>query len=70
VRELQHLARHRAIDAGQRGYAVAHRDDGANFRNVDLRREASELFAKNAGNIVCLDLHLRSSGRSLTYSGL
>ena len=40
VRELEHLAGHRALDAVHARDAVADRDDGADFGDVDLARRS------------------------------
>ena len=49
VRELEHLARHRVLDAVDARDAVADRDDGADFGHVHVDGEAADLFADDLG---------------------
>ena len=65
VRELEHLAGHGALDAVHTRDAVADGDDGADFSDVDRRREAADLVANESGDLVCSDVrHIRLSGGS------
>ncbi len=65
VRELEHLAGHRALEAVHARDAVADGDDGADFRDVDGRREAADLVANEFGDFVRSDVrHIRLSAGS------
>ena len=57
VRELEHLAGHRALDAVDAGDAVADRDHGADFRDIHVDRQAPDLVADDLRNVVSLDVH-------------
>ena len=53
VRELEHLAGHRALAAVQPRDAVAERRHRAHFGDVDVDGEAADLLANDLGNLVC-----------------
>ena len=57
VRELEHLAGHRVLDAVHARDAVADRDDAADFGDVDVDREAADLLADDLGNLFSFDVH-------------
>ena len=57
VGKLQHLAGHGLVHALHARDAVAHRHDGADFGDVDVEREAAQLFPDNPRDVVCLDAH-------------
>src|SRR5690606_9746578 len=57
VRELEHLASHGALDPLNARDAVAHRDDRADFGDVNVEREAAQLLPDDPGDVVCLDGH-------------
>ena len=57
VRELEHLAGHRLVDALDARDAVADRDDGADFGHVHVDGECAELFPDDPGDVVSLDGH-------------
>ena len=57
VGKLQHLAGHGLVHALHARNAVAHRDDRADFGDVDVEREAAQLFADDPRDVVCLDAH-------------
>ena len=58
VRELEHLAGHRALDAVHARDAVADRHDGADFGDVDVDGVAANLLADDLGNLFSLDVHV------------
>jgi len=58
VREFEHLAGHRVLDAVHARDPVADRNDAAHFGHVDVDRVAPDLFPDDLGNLVCLDVHL------------
>src|SRR5439155_9077244 len=57
VRELQHLAGHRVVDAVHAGDAVADGDDAADFGDVDVDRVTPDLFADDLGYLVGFYFH-------------
>ena len=57
VRELEHLAGHRPLDAVHARDAVADRDDGADFGDVDLDGVAADLVANDLGDFFRSDVH-------------
>src|SRR4029077_9437962 len=57
-RELEHLAGHRVLDTVHARDAVADRDDAADLGDVDVHREAADLFADDLGYFVGFDVHL------------
>ena len=59
VRELEHLAGHRLLDAVHAGDAVADRDDRADFGDVDVDGIAANLVADDSGNLFGFDVHIR-----------
>ena len=48
VRELEHLAGHRLLDAVHAGDAVAHRHDRADLGDVDVNGVAADLVADDS----------------------
>ncbi len=60
VRELEHLARHRVVDAVHARDAVADRDDAADLGHVDVDRVAPDLLADDLGNLFSFDVHVFS----------
>jgi hypothetical protein len=62
VRELQHLARHRAFDAVDAGDAVANRHDRADLGDVNVERVAADLVPDDLGDFFRFDLHLLTGG--------
>ena len=60
VRELEHLAGHRALDAVHARDAVADRDDAADFGDVDLDGVAADLVANDLGDFFRSDVHIDS----------
>src|SRR4029078_9255141 len=63
VRELEHLAGHRILDAVHTRDAVANRDDAADFGHIDVDGEAPDLIADDLGYLFGLDVHLLHPGR-------
>ena len=59
VRELEHLAGHRVLDAVHARDAVADRDDAADFGDVDVDRVAADLLADDLGYLFGFDVHRR-----------
>ena len=59
VRKLEHLARHRVLDAVHAGDAVADRHDAADLGDVHVDRVAADLLADDFGDLVCFDVHVR-----------
>ena len=57
VRELEHLAGHRVVDAVDARDAVADRDDAADFGDVDVDGEAADLLADDLGDLFSFDVH-------------
>ncbi len=57
VRELEHLAGHRALDAVNARDAVADGDDGADFGDVHLDGVVADVVANDLGDFFGLDLH-------------
>ena len=57
VRELEHLAGHRVLDAVHARDAVADRDDAADFGDVDVDGVAADLVADDLGNLFSFDVH-------------
>ena len=57
VRELEHLAGHRVLDAVHARDAVADRDDAADFGDVDVDGEAADLVADDLGDLFGFDVH-------------
>ena len=57
VRELEHLAGHRALDAVHARDTVTERDHAADFGDVDLDRVAADLVANDLGDFFCSDIH-------------
>ena len=57
VRELEHLAGHRALDAVDARDAVADGDDGADFGDVDVHGVVADVVADDLGDFFGLDLH-------------
>ena len=57
VRELEHLAGHRLLDAVHARDAVADRDDGADFGDVDVDGIAADLVADDSGDLFGFDVH-------------
>ena len=55
VRELDHLARHGALDALKAGDAVADGHHRADLGHVHVGLEAANLLADDAGDVVCFD---------------
>ena len=64
VRELEHLARHRLLDAVHAGDAVAERNDGADFGDVHIDRVAADLLADDLGYFFSFDVHVAHSSLS------
>ena len=60
VRELEHLAGHRVVDAVDARDAVADRDDAAHLGDVDVDGEAADLVADDLGDFLGLDVHLHA----------
>ena len=58
VRELEHLARHRVLDAVHARDAVADRHDRADFGHVDVDGIAADLVADDLGNFFGFDVHV------------
>ena len=58
VRELEHLAGHRVLDAVHARDAVADRDDAADFGDVDVDGVAADLLADDLGNLFGFDVHV------------
>ena len=56
VRELEHLAGHRVLDAVHARDAVADRDDAADLGDVDALRDARELGADELGDFLALNI--------------
>jgi hypothetical protein len=57
VRELEHLSRHRPLDAVHARDPVANRDDAANLGDVHIRRVGANLVADDLGDFLSLYLH-------------
>ena len=57
VGKLEHLAGHGLVHALDARDAVADRHDGADFGDVDVEREAAQLFPDDPRDVVCLDAH-------------
>ena len=57
VRELEHLAGHRVLDAVHARDAVADRDDAADFGDVDVDGVAADLLADDLGYLFGFDVH-------------
>ena len=62
VREFEHLAGHRLLDAVDPGDAVTDRYDGADFGHVDVNGIAADLVADDFGNFFGFDVHYSSGG--------
>ena len=62
VRELEHLAGHRVLDAVHARDAVADRDDAADFGDVDVDGVAADLLADDLGDFFSFDVHCYSGG--------
>ncbi len=60
ARELEHLAGHGVLHAVHARDAVANRDDAADFGDIDVDREASDLLANDLGDLVSLYVHANS----------
>ena len=60
VRELEHLAGHRLLDAVHARDAVADRDDRADFGDVDVDGVAADLVADDLGDFFGFDVHVIS----------
>src|SRR5262249_7522831 len=60
VRDLEHLARHRVLDAVHARDAVADRDDAAHFGDIDVDGEAPDLFADDLGYLVSFNVYLHA----------
>ena len=60
MRELEHLAGHRALDAVHARDAVAERDHAADFGDVDLHGVAADLVANDLGDFFRSDIHIDS----------
>src|SRR5204863_6273803 len=60
VRELEHLARHRVVDAMDTRDAIADRDDAADLGDVDVDSIAADLLADDLGDFFGFDVHHRS----------
>src|SRR5688572_3958235 len=57
VRELEHLAGHRTLDAMDPCDAIAERNDAADFRDVHLDGVAANLLADDLRNFFSFDIH-------------
>ena len=57
VRELEHLAGHRVLDAVHACDAVTDRDDAPDFGDVDIDGIAADLVADDFGNLFGFDVH-------------
>ena len=57
VRELEHLARHRVVDAVHARDAVANRDDAADLGHVNVDGVAADLLADDFGYLFGFDVH-------------
>ena len=66
VRELEHLAGHRLLDAVHPRDAVAERHDGPDLGHVHVDRVASNLLADDLGDFFSFDVHVAHprAGRS------
>ena len=60
VRELEHLAGHRVLDAVHARDAVADRHDRADLGHVDVDGKAADLVADDLGNLFGFDVHCLS----------
>ena len=60
VRELEHLAGHRALDAVNARDAVADRHDRAHFGDVHINGVVADVVADDLGDFFGLDLHSSS----------
>ena len=58
VREFEHLAGHRVVDAVHARDAVADRDDAADLGNVHVDGVTPDLFADDLGNLFGVDGHM------------
>ena len=58
VRELEHLAGHRPLDAVHARDAVTERNHASDFGHVDLHRVAADLVANNLGDFFRSDIHI------------
>jgi hypothetical protein len=68
--ELEHLARHGALDAVDAGDAVADRDHAADFGDVDLDGVAAQLVANDLGDFVRSDVHVVPSASCVSRGPL